>query len=489
MKATKASTLSSAFIALFFIFPYIVFLRFFEFSLNFNWSDFFWALRNTITQSTLAAAMTVVLALTLSRGLLLLSGRMNWIAKALLIVPQVFPAFFSILIALSILNPFPMGSPGMIFIYVMVNLGFATLLLASATEEKLGRLAVVSEIYGFSRANFYFKIYLPLLKSDLINVFFLVFIFCFSSFSVPLIVGGGRGTNIEVLIFEKIFIEQNWSAAFTLSLFQTSFIFALSYFLISNKASGTQKFEGGKLLKSKIGLILLCLYLLFYLGGYAKGLVQSFDYLELFKDWQQDLVESTWASLKILSGYLFLNFVLMYFWLADYINNKKFNWAGHLLSASTVVVGFSFYLLLPSTRSFDFLKIAMAMTCLIFPGLFRLFLQGPVAALQTQLQVAQIYGVPKHRIIFDIIVPQLKNRFLLWLSFLVVWFLSDYAIMKSLGVQTQTLGLMSEGFLSSYRLPLSYLMSFYILVLSSVVIFVLYSFMRVLHVAYKKSAS
>ena len=88
--------------------------------------------------------------------------------------------------------------------------------------------------------------------------------------------------------------------------------------------------------------------------------------------------------------------------------------------------------------------------------------------------------------VVDVVLRQIKKPILLWMSFLVVWFLSDFAVQRALGNQSQTVGLLAEGFLSSYRLSLAYLISFYILVFWFVVVVVLYFILEVFHVIYKK---
>ena len=129
------------------------------------------------------------------------------------------------------------------------------------------------------------------------------------------------------------------------------------------------------------------------------------------------------------------------------------------------------------------------MSILFFPSLFKLFLQRPIENLQAQLLISKMYGLSKPTIIFEIIFRQIPQKFYLWASLLTIWFVAEYALLKALGVQTPTLGLYSEGFLSSYRLPLSYFMSFYILLYWLLVMGFLFIFQKVLDVAYQKLKS
>ena len=470
----------------YFLIPYIIFLNYYDFSFVVDFSQLFWVLKNSIVQSAATAAITVSLSIPMSQGLLLLPDKIQALLIRLLIIPVIFPALFSVLIAFSLLNPFPMGTGGIVFLLVLVNLGFAAILTYSAIREKLGNLAVISEVYSLGRVNFYRKVFFPLLRSDIITNFFIVFILCFSSFSIPLLVGGGKGANLEVLIYEKIFVEQNWSSAFTLCVFQTLLIFFLSFYVLRNKKNKVETFSSGKYLKSYTGSALIIVYLFIYLGGYVVGVVKSLSHVDFIFQYAQELLAATLFTTRALLIYLILNFLMLFLWLIDFLKNGRFSLAINLISVSTVLVGFSFYLALPVDKNYDIIKIILAVSILFFPALFKLFLQKAIEGLQSQISIAQIYGLSKVTIIFEIIFKQISRQLWLWLSFMIVWFISEYAILRSLGVQTKTLGLLTESFLSSYRLPLSYLMSLYILVYWLVAVVMVYLILKVVYVVYKK---
>lgn len=490
MKEIKPKQILRYGLLLYFLIPYFIFLFFYEFSFDLNFPEMLWAIRNSLLQSGVTAALALALSIPMSQGLFLLPDRFQKLALRLLIIPQILPALYSILIAFSVINPYPMGSQGIIILFVFINLGFATLLLFGATREKLGSLPLISEVYSLGRLSFFRKIYFPLLKTDLIMNFFMIFIFCLSSFSVPLIVGGGRGTNIEVLIYEKIFVEQNWPAAFSLCLTQALLIFVMSAVLLKRrKYFESTEFSSGRYLKSSFGLGLIGIYLSIYFGGYAIGLIKSFSYFDFVYEYRAELLEVTLFTTKALLLYLTLNFLMLWLWLFDYLENLSFTPANNLISASTVLIGFTVYLFLPLTKNFDIIKIIFAMSILFFPSLFKLFLQQPIENLQQQLLISKMYGLSRPKIIFEIILRQIPQKIFLWVSLLTIWFVAEYALLKALGVQTPTLGLFSESFLSSYRLQLSYFMSFYILVYWFLVMATLYFIQKVLYVAYKKLES
>jgi len=177
---------------------------------------------------------------------------------------------------------------------------------------------------------------------------------------------------------------------------------------------------------------------------------------------------------------------LLYFWLSDFIQNKKINSGVNFISLSTLVVGFAVYLMFPVGAEYDSYKFVYAFTVLTFPVLFKLYLQKPVENLKEQVAVAQIFGLSTPVIVIEIILRQIVQPFSLWVAVFSLWLVSDFAISKAIGLQTQSLGLMSQSFLSSYRLPAAYLLSALILIFVILFVSVLKYLMELSYVCYKK---
>ena len=485
MLNSKRLLLRLAFAAYFFL-PLVFFATQFNPNLDIQFSELYWALKNSITQATWAALICVTVALPMALALVSLKQKHYFWLSKLLLVPQIFPALFTILISFSVINPFPMGTVGIIILFVIVNLGLASVLLSEAIKNKCLKYAVVSEVFSISHFRFKWQVLVPLLRSDLFNLFFLIFAFCVSSFSIPLIAGGGKGINLEISIYEKIFIETNWEQAFTLGLFQTGFIFFVGFLLSDRGYNSSQSQIESRYVRSYLGLALVAGYLLFYLGGYLKGVLSSLVYLEFLSLYTNEIIKALLFTLFTLLVYSVFQFALLFFWLKDYLNNKNFNPMLNLVTLSTVVVGFSFYLALPANKNWDLVKLVVAISILSFTTLFKLFLEKPVAALQKQILVAQVYGLSHSRIIFDIIFKQIKPNLNLWFFVSSIWFVSDYAITKATGVQTSTLGLMTEGFLTSYRLPVAFLLTFLIFIFVLLFVFIINQFLKAVYVVTKK---
>ena len=457
--------LFSGLLLAFFLFPYVSFLKFFNWNVSISGSELLWVLKNSFLQAMTAAGICVLLGFYLSLGLFQLPHKLRLLTAKLVLIPQILPTLFSILIAFSILNPFPIGHLGVIFIFILINLGFSIYQITQAIQNKMGQLALISEVYGVSQFVFRRRVLLPMIWSDLRLNFLFIFLFCFSSLSVPLVAGGGKGTNLEVLIFEKIFIEQNWDSAWVLMLLQTALVFCVSYFLLKSRSFDQRDFRVHSYYTSRLAALGLGIYIVGYLGFYLYSVIDAVGALEDVLLYRTEIIEATLNSLYLLAGVTATCFLLLMLWISDYVQWLRHNVVVHFISVSTVMVGFAFYIFFPLSNRADLIKTPLAFTLLFFPVLFRIFFAKRIEQLRSQIIAAKIFAVPARRIVFDIVLKQLLKPVFFSAILLMIWALSDFAISRSVGMQSQTLGLISESFLTSYRLDAAFLISFYILLI------------------------
>lgn len=479
MKDNKLSdSIFSGLVFLFFLLPYVFFLKYFDLKFDLNFSELIWAVKNSLIQSVTAAVVCTLVGFIMALGIFQAAPKWQSGLLKLVLLPQILPALFSILIVLSIIDPFPMGHIGVILIFIVVNVGFVTFQFYNSIQQKISSFAVISEIYGIQKLSFFRKILLPILSPDFKLNFFFVFLFCLSSFSIPLVAGGGKGTNLEVLIFEKIFIDQNWTVACSLMIVQALMVVAISATFLKNKSYLAGELKPHRFLKSKVGLFFVLCYLGFYLLGYGYSIVKSIGALEFLSEYLTEVLDATVNSLLLLLFVLGAGYLMLWAWVLDFIKRLKHNFAIHLISVSTVLVGFSLYLFFPQTKFYDWFKIPLAFLVLFFPSLYKMFAEKKLDQIKNQILVAKIYRISLFQIVNQIILKQIKAPLLMSISLLTIWSLSDFAILRSLGSQTTTLGLLSQSFLLSYRLDVAFVISFYILIVWFAVTAIFYFFLR-----------
>ena len=197
-------------------------------------------LRFSLLQATLSATLStsggLVLALALWRlsdrpvfvrfllpGLLHLSGLMIVIPTTVLAHGLMLAwgrnaplAFLRDLVDLPLFGLF-----GILLAHVMLNLPLCLRLILPRLLSIPEGLHRQSLLLGLSPVAWARHLALPLLSSAIIGAFGLVFLFCFTSFALVLILGGGpAAANFEVAIFEAVRFELDFSRAATLALIQ-----------------------------------------------------------------------------------------------------------------------------------------------------------------------------------------------------------------------------------------------------------------------------
>jgi thiamine transport system permease protein len=167
-----------------------------------------------------------------------------------------------------------------------------------------------ARMLGASRRQVFLKVTLPLLRPAILAASLLIFVFCFTSFGVVLILGGPRLATVEVEIYRQAVHLFNLPMAAALSLVQIIFIFGLMWVYTWFERRGSvsliptmtriepQKFPrtrfdnliiGGNtlFLMLLLGAPLVALLLSSLLTGSGVGFTY---YLELFKDNAQSIL-------------------------------------------------------------------------------------------------------------------------------------------------------------------------------------------------------
>lgn len=198
-----------------------------------DWS----ALRFTILQAVISAAVSTLLAIPLARAL----ARRQFIGKSVLVTllgaPFILPVIVAVLGLLAVfgrsgllsavlgwlgLDPVQVyGLHGVVLAHVFFNLPLATRLILQ------GWLAVPSEQFrlaaslGFRTADVNRVCERPILRAVLPGTFMVIFVICTTSFAVALMLGGGpKATTIELAIYQAFRFEFNLGKGALLALTQ-----------------------------------------------------------------------------------------------------------------------------------------------------------------------------------------------------------------------------------------------------------------------------
>jgi len=195
------------------------------------------AVRFTLWQAFLSAAISVVLAIPVARAL---ARRRFWgrsVLVTLLGAPFILPAIVAVLgllavfgrsgivnVALGWLGLAPIqiyGLHGVVLAHVFFNLPLATRLILHAWQAVPGEHFRLTATLGFSAADVGRTIERPLLRATLPGAFMVIFVICTTSFAVALTLGGGpRATTVELAIYQAFRFDFDLGKAALLALAQ-----------------------------------------------------------------------------------------------------------------------------------------------------------------------------------------------------------------------------------------------------------------------------
>ena len=331
-----------------------------------------------------------------------------------------------------------------------VNSGVVGVFLARIFEQKIAGMAELCWTESASKLRFFTQA-LRVVRKDILSILFFVFVVSFCSFSVPLIVGGGKGTTLEVLIYEKVRISSDWGGALILSFLQSLILFLFSLVKLKPTLKNVGRTQKMQLLQSRSAVAILILFCLFFCGFLIKGIFLGWSqFLQIPGLWQicvQALPVS--FALSLLTGALVFIFLLL---TAYGKNDLLQRFLSGYVAPSTALIGFAF-LLVPTTHEiFAYLKWISAFVILVFTGLYRMGWNQSLSALQKQLQMARSLGAEEWMIWKEITIPQVSSQAGLLAGIASLWAMGDFALSKMIFEQDLTLGMLAQSLMSSYRI-------------------------------------
>lgn len=170
------------------------------------------------TQAILSVALTMALALPLAYLHHRYHVPYRRLHLALHAAPFVLPVFVVVFGIQHVFGPngflagwfgidllTPLGPLGAVVLaHAYYNYGIATRLLVTSLDRRPRRLEDAARVLGASRFDAFVRVSLPQLRHSLLSVALLVFLFTFTSFGVVLLMGAGRVSTLETLIYQNL---------------------------------------------------------------------------------------------------------------------------------------------------------------------------------------------------------------------------------------------------------------------------------------------
>lgn len=445
--------------------------------------DFFWALKNTFYQSFYSSVFILAFGLWGALGLLYFERRWPkyiFILEGFLLIPNVLPSLFIILSCLYLISPFPFGRIGIVLLHCIINLGLASYTIKNLICLKVSRMAELALIEGASFLNFLWSGVLTYLKREFFLFFLFFFALCFTSFQIPLVVGADSGTTLEVLIYEKILIDNDFSQAMSLSLFQSFCVFILTYFSKMTSQPKTDNETQFTIIESPIGLLIPLFSTLIIIIAPIKAIPHGIEQLLAinfsFATLPDLLLQSFLIALSAGGLTYLLGMSLTYFTEKSFLQRFFQSY----LAPSPIIMGvfiysFSLFHKLPS-----FLSLAIILSILWFSGLYRLYLAPAILGLKNQIQIARTLGASSKLIFFSICLPQIAMSLGQAAALAALWAIGEFALSGFVSGEDFHLAMVIKTLSSHYRLSAALVLGWILLAAGLVCYFLFIGVSRVL---------
>lgn len=462
-------------IIFFLIFPFLI--LFFKISdpAKFDFDELVWAFKNTILQAGLSSFFSLFFGFLLAMGLLSFSQfpKLRPYLDIFILLPNFFPSLFIIIGLMNMIDPFPVGIIGIIIAHIYINTGLAAVYLRDMMQEKLGQSGELALVLGSGKFKFIRKVLFPQLKQDFLEIFIYIFSVCFSSFAIPLVIGGGRGTNLEILIYEKIRIASDLSSAVIVALVQTVFLFLLSLKSFKSKRYQSKTVFNFKIISSKYLLMLFLLGYIFFFSSYFKGVFEGVYFIKDFYLFKEELFMALFGSLflSLTVGSVILLFLLLlsYIWEPGFFS--KF--LSGYVAPSSALTALAFILLGPNYGLIIYLKIALALLILYSSLAYRFGWNSIMHDLEHEKMKANILGADENLTYRKVTLPLIIRRAFFISGLCAFWATGEFAVSKIIGQSDFSLAMLTQTFISQYRLGLASILTMVLLILG-ILIFILF---------------
>jgi thiamine transport system permease protein len=445
------------FLVIFFLLsPYLILLSHTGEMIMPDWSEVRWVIQNSILQALLSTFIAIVIGLLIFRGIFYLkqinvNAKVVNVVEFLCLMPSFLPALFTILIFLSVIEPFPMGIFGISLVHGVMYAGVIAITFAHLTQQKARGLLEVSYLMGASYRRTIVELF-KMMKWDFLSVLVLIFSICFTSFSVPVALGGGKGTTLEILIYEKMRLSGDWSQGLILAFIQMAVVAVFSFLIMRNRGIQPAPIRKVPLLGSRWALLVLLTYILFFLIGFMvftlKGWSQVFEIQGLWQEVKEVLPQTIFLGIG--SG-LFMMMALLTIALggSSYFL-KRFLLA--YVGPSVSLIGFAVIFLRPEARGAEVFYFILGNVILSVAALYKMGFEQVLGGLRGQMEVARLMGAGDIDTFVKIVFPQVLPTVFRLSGIAVLWAVGDFALCKVIFTNDFLLAQIIDDLMSSYRI-------------------------------------
>ena len=375
------------------------------------------------------------------------------------LLPALLPPLVSVLAWVNVSEffiHFPFSFSSVLAVHVLMNIGLVSVFFSRLFCTQTGDLSAWAFLHGVNRWQFLKKILFFEMRKDIILIFLLIFSFCFTSFSVPLLVGGVSGQTLEVFIAEKLKDPFTWPEAMALFLVETVFIFIFFSLLYGRREKEAQIKEKKKLyllpcFPFMVLPVLPALLIFFGLGDVfsSKTIWQDLFTIRMsvIVAGIQTVLVGIGTGICVLLLFSAVTFCLRDFFLRRFLVAYS--------GASVAFMGFAFLLIGSDGQVAVVLKWSLGLSLLFLPALYRLMGESLLRRLKNQIQLVDLMGAGKIMSFTKVTWPQCASTFFFLSGIAAFWACGDFAYSSIVAGELGHLALLIQDLFASYRFELA----------------------------------
>lgn len=415
------------------------------------------AFLNTFVQSFLSSAATLVFGFVSALGLCALASgapsKRERFFTLLCLVPSFIPALFFVTAIMQVIKPFPFGMTGIVLLHTLTYMGLVALYFKTSILSRYGPLSELAMLEGATSRQFGVAI-LKNMKSESLMVFLFVFVQCFTSFSIPLLVGH-QTITMETLIFEKLRSFGTLHEAMWISVIESAMVVSVLLFYKAQPANISAGKKKVRVLESKWPAFLICIPVALFLVGSLHGASMGFQQLIAMPDVIDQMVSLILKSLaiSIMTGVSLLVLFVAITYISHSAALNRFLMGYIPLSTVLVALAFAvsgFFSGIPAE-----IRVVLALSILFLPMLYRLELGTKLSELKTQTEAARLMGAGDFLIFQKILFPQMSSTLFFLAGLGAFWAIGDFAVSQVIFGKQITLALLIQNLVGAYRVEMA----------------------------------
>lgn len=437
--------------------------------------DFLNVLGWTFVQATVSTTAVLFLSVFGAMGFVSVTHKkIYFLLEAFSLLPSLLPPVIlvtSVINLFELFTPFPFGLTALILFQILTYTGLCSVIFARVFLKEISALSEWAYIHSISTTKFLKIICKSILKKDLQTVTALIFVATFTSLSLPLLTAGGKAISLEFFIYEKLKTPWTWPVASTLIFLQSLFVFFIYYKAFAKSFVSSVQFHYSHvyLLKNKIFIFIPLLPSILSLAGlfFISNVKQQWqNILELKPILLEAFLNSFFIGLGV--GSLVLSFLVLTSLSFQNVTLRKILVSYRM--PSVTLLGFAFLILPFYGKFFVLLKWIVGLSLLFFPLVYRLRGEITLDKLNNQVEVARLFGASWLFIFRKILWPQSASVFFFCSGIAGFLACGDFAYSLIVSQSHWNLSLFVYDLLSSYRLDMAVLASWFLLIFSFLIL-------------------